>query len=212
MKFVPAAAQRAHRLHAAEQAFHRGRAERDEHARLDDLDLLAQDRAGRSPFPSGVGWRLPARAGRHVGAAFQHVRDVNVVARKAHRLDDLRQQAGRPGRRTARPACPRPRPALRPQTSARASGLPAPKTTCVRDAREVRAFRANGAPTAAQRSKASGFFSSRSCGCTGGEAERRRDLAPRRESCEVASPGAAFAARSALRARSACQRFTRCAH
>jgi hypothetical protein len=80
-----------HRPHFAEQAFHRGGAERHQCPRLDDIDLLLQVwKAGLHLVRA----RLPiARfTSRHVGAALQDVCDVDSLPSVAHRGDDFRQQ------------------------------------------------------------------------------------------------------------------------
>ncbi len=70
---------------AAQQALRRELAERDDHARADDLDLAEQERlAGRHLVRLGI-----AIARR---AALDHVGDVDLLAGQADRLDDLRQQ------------------------------------------------------------------------------------------------------------------------
>ena len=103
----------------------RERAERDDHLRLDDVDLPEQERLARRDLV-----RLRIAVLRR--PALDHVGDVDVVARQLDRLDDLRQQLARRGRRTACPGCLRRRPAPRRRTSGPRSGLPTPNTICRR--------------------------------------------------------------------------------
>ena len=66
----------------------RERAQRDDHLRLDRVDLAEQERLARRDFV-----RLRVAVLRR--AALDHVGDVDVFARQADRLDDLRQQLTR---------------------------------------------------------------------------------------------------------------------
>ena len=59
-----------------------------------DLDLLRQIR--KTSLHLLRRWRTVAgTATRHVGPAFQNIRDVNFRAREPHRLDNFRQQLSR---------------------------------------------------------------------------------------------------------------------
>ena len=75
----PAAAQGGHGLVGAGQSGHGGFAEGDEHAWLDDGDLLAQVRKAALHF-KGCRRTVARGAGFHVGAAFEHIGDVDVAA------------------------------------------------------------------------------------------------------------------------------------
>src|SRR5688572_8107835 len=73
------------RIHRLQQRLRRELAERHDHARLDDVDLAEQVRLALLDF---VGFGI-AVAGR---PAFDDVGDVDLIAREADGLDDLRQQ------------------------------------------------------------------------------------------------------------------------
>ena len=88
---MPSPAQPAHGLFRAEQPRHRRRAEGDQRAGLDDVDLLAQVGQARCHFRR-LGLAVAGLARRHVGAAFEDVADVHVVAGEAHRADDFGEQ------------------------------------------------------------------------------------------------------------------------
>ena len=83
--------------------------------------------AGRHRISSGSGLRFCG--GRHLMTL------AMKTSARAHLhalLDDVGQELARRGRRTRGPARPRRRPAPRPRTSARRSGLPWPKTIVLR--------------------------------------------------------------------------------
>ena len=67
---------------------HGGFAQGDKDARLDDDDLLAQVRKAPLHFQRG-GWTVSRRAFWHVGAAFEDVGDVDIVAGQSHGVDDF---------------------------------------------------------------------------------------------------------------------------
>src|SRR3954469_13287133 len=79
------AAKTGDRLEGPQQRARREGAERDDDLRLDDVDLLEQERlAGLHFVLLGI-----AVAGR---PALDHVGDIDVLALQVDRLDDLRQQ------------------------------------------------------------------------------------------------------------------------
>ena len=130
-----AAAQPRDRLVGPQQRLRRELAERDDHLRLDDVDLPEQERLAGLDFV-----RLGVAVLRR--PALDHVRDVDVVALEADRLDDLRQQLpGAADERDALDVFVRAR-APRRRTSGRRSGLPTPNTICVRPERVQLAARA----------------------------------------------------------------------
>ena len=88
---VPAAAQLAHCAAHSKQAFNSNCAERDQHARLNNIDLFHQIRAARLHF-SRRRRPIPKTARRCVRPAFKDVRDVNVFSREIHRLNNFCQQ------------------------------------------------------------------------------------------------------------------------
>ena len=88
---VPSTAHLPHRAARAEQSFHRGRAQRDQHFGLHDLDLLDEEGQAVLHFLRSR-WSVAGRARRHVGSRFQNVSDVNLFPREAHRLDNFREQ------------------------------------------------------------------------------------------------------------------------
>src|SRR5947199_10862383 len=91
---MPVAAQLAHRPAKTEQSFHGSRAKCDYHFRLHGFDLL--DEEGQAVLHLlRRWWSISRRASWHVGSRLEDVRDVNLVATEAHRLDDLRQQLTR---------------------------------------------------------------------------------------------------------------------
>jgi hypothetical protein len=88
---MPSAAQFAHRPAKAEQAFHRGRAKRDQDPGPNDFDLRSEIRqTGLHLLRRGRA--IAGTPQRHVWSALQNIRDVNIGAGEAHRLDDLCQQ------------------------------------------------------------------------------------------------------------------------
>ena len=120
-----AAAQARDRIVRPQQRLRRELAERDDHLRLDDVDLPEQERLAGLDFV-----RLGIAVLRR--PALDDVGDVDVVALEVDRLDDLRQQLAGAADERDRPARPRRRPAPRRRTSGRRSGLPTPNTICVR--------------------------------------------------------------------------------
>ncbi len=70
---------------------HGGFAEGDEDARLDDGDLFAQVGEAALHFERRGG-AVAGRVRRHVGAAFEDVGDVDVVAGQAHGVDDFGEE------------------------------------------------------------------------------------------------------------------------
>src|SRR6266404_4606176 len=88
---VPAATQLAHCAAHSKQAFNSNRAERDQHAWLNNIDLFHQIWAARLHFSRG-GRPVPKTARRCIRPAFEDVRDVNVFSREIHRLNNFCQQ------------------------------------------------------------------------------------------------------------------------
>src|SRR5262245_41654859 len=87
---MPAATQFAHGRSRAEQTLNSDRAERDQHAWLNNLDLFDEI------WPACMhlcrrGRAIPKTACRHIRAALQDICNVNVFARQVHRLQDSRQ-------------------------------------------------------------------------------------------------------------------------
>ena len=82
---VNAAAQARDRIERAQQRLRRELAERDDHLRLDGVDLPEQEWLARLDFVL-LGVAVLRRP------ALDHVRDVHVLALQIDRFDDLRQQ------------------------------------------------------------------------------------------------------------------------
>lgn len=94
LEFEPASAEVAHRGGIAEEALNGGRAKSDDGFRLNDGDLLFKPREACLHLVE-FWFAVATFAGRHVGAAFENVRDVDVGALKSHRLDHLREELTR---------------------------------------------------------------------------------------------------------------------
>src|SRR5262245_23550390 len=84
-EIVDAPAQTRNRVERPQQRLRPELSQRDNHPRLDDIDLLKQKRFARLDFV-----RLRIAVARR--PALDDVRDVHVVALQANRLDDSRQQ------------------------------------------------------------------------------------------------------------------------
>ena len=92
---VDAAAQPRDRIERPQQRPCREGTERDDHLRLDDVDLLKQKRLARLDFVL-LGIAVARRT------ALDDVGDINVLALEIDRFDDLRQQlTGTPDERNA---------------------------------------------------------------------------------------------------------------
>ena len=87
----PTSAQGAHRFVGAGEAEHGGFAEGDEDAGLDDGDLLAEVGQAALHFKRG-GRAVAGGALGRVGAAFEDVGEVDVVAGEAHGGDDFGEE------------------------------------------------------------------------------------------------------------------------
>ena len=89
LKFVPLPAEILHPgfLRQAQQPVDRGVAQRDDDLGFYDVELRAQERQRKGDLL----WRRLAVAplGRHFGAPFHHVADVNLLARQTHYLNDF---------------------------------------------------------------------------------------------------------------------------
>ena len=116
----------------AEQRLRGELAERDDHPRPDRRDLRAQERLAGLDL---VGLRV-AVARR---AALHDVRDVDLLAAEAHRLDHLREELARLADEGLALAILVRAGTLARRTSARRAGFPTPKTSVVRAAGELAA-------------------------------------------------------------------------
>src|SRR3712207_5504767 len=85
---MPTTAQTSHRRGLSEKAFHCRSPKRDQHARLNDRDLLLKI------WQTGIHLghcrlAIAGSAHRHVGSALKNIRDVYDIAAQAHCLDNL---------------------------------------------------------------------------------------------------------------------------
>src|SRR5690348_18387884 len=88
---LPATAEFSHHRSRSQKAFHRYGTERDQHLRLNDLDLLKQIRPARLHFCQR--WSAVSKtSGRHIWPALQDIGNVYFAAIEVHRLDNFRQQ------------------------------------------------------------------------------------------------------------------------
>jgi len=108
------------RVERAQQRLGAELAERHDHLRFDDVDLLKQKRLARLDFV-----RLRVSVLRRT--ALDHVRDVDIVAREFDRFDDLRQQLTRAADE-GNPLNVFVRAGASPTNIRSAFGLPTPKT------------------------------------------------------------------------------------
>ena len=121
----------------AREQLRREVAERRRRASAGSARSAARGGASHASISSGCGSRLPGRA------AFQDVRDVDVLARDADAREQLAEQLARRRRRTGTPCLSSWKPGASPTNISSAVGEPEPKTTCVRVCGE-RAARAAG--------------------------------------------------------------------